>query len=180
MSDYLPKEEADQIDGLHIANQRGGHKHLHLNSTDAATTYSGFRNATAPASTAVTTGLDAGICTGRSQDRPVCLDRTFIASPNAAQMACRPGAGWQILDFCKEWLTPWEIDNLRAASRPKPPSLKELRRWTAPESFAAIWRKRVATSLSEKNTYIIRLRTGATSPTPLAKHTNDYNYQRPS
>jgi hypothetical protein len=29
------------------------------------------------------------------------------------------------LDFCNERLTPWEINNIRAASRPKPPSLKK-------------------------------------------------------
>jgi hypothetical protein len=43
-----------------------------------------------------------------------------------------------VLDFCKKWLTPWEVDNLRAIRRPKPPNLKEQALDALKMHFAAI------------------------------------------
>ena len=49
----------------------------------------------------------------------------------ATQHLCNQAAQWGAdmeLEACCEWIpiyTPWDEDNLRAARRPKPPSLKE-------------------------------------------------------
>jgi hypothetical protein len=56
-----------------------------------------------------------------------CMDPTLSNWRDIATKAAQWGAD-QELEACCEWipeLTPWDAEQLRAARRPKPPSLKE-------------------------------------------------------
>ena len=66
-----------------------------------------------------------------NQEHPITPPPELIAKWASSMCGYYEAARWgadQELEACCEWIpkaTPWDVDQLRAARRPKPPSLKE-------------------------------------------------------